>query len=342
MSIAWTSSPEASFALDFAMKAGPLAGRIERETKVDSLTKTDLSPVTVADFAVQALAGCLLRRAFPNDVLVGEESAAMLAEAGNNHSLAEITHFLTELIPEATPDLACEWINHGTATPGDRFWTLDPIDGTKGFIRGHQYATALALVEKGRVSLAILTCPKLAVTPGNAVVVPSGEGSVLFAVRGGGAWTMRIGSRDMIRLRVSSSANPEQAVLVRSYEDSHTDTEQIRSLVEILGIVAKPVRMDSQTKYALIAGGIADVLLRGQPPRSRYAPKIWDHAAGTLIVEEARGTVSDLQGRDLDFSAGRTLARNDGVLATNRELHAPVLDALRRITETTETTDKSR
>lgn len=338
MAIDWISA-EVSFALDFAGKAGPLAGVIERETKLGSLTKTDLSPVTVADFAVQALAGCLLRRAFPNDLLVGEESAAMLGEASNDHSLAEITHFLTPLLPEATPALACEWINHGTATPGDRFWTLDPIDGTKGFIRGHQYATALALVEKGRVSLAILTCPKLSVTPGEAVAVPSGEGSVLFAVRGEGAWTMPIGSRDMTRLRVSCTANPSEAVLVRSYEDSHTDTEQIHRLVEMLGIRARPVRMDSQTKYALIAAGVGDVLLRSSPPRNRYAPKIWDHAAGTLVVEEAGGTVSDLQGCELDFSVGRTLARNDGVLATNRELHAPVLDALRRIREATDHTE---
>ncbi len=50
-------------------------------------------------------------------------------------------------------------------------------------------------------------------------------------------------------------------------------------------------------------------------------------------MEEAGGSVTDLQGQELDFSAGRTLARNDGVLATNRELHAPVLEALRKIKE---------
>ncbi len=266
MGIAWTS-PEVEFALDFAMMAGSLASQIERETKIKSLTKTDLSPVTTADFAVQALAGCLLRKVFPEDVLVGEESAAMLAEVDNNNSLTEITHFLGRYLPEATPRLTCDWINHGTATPGERFWTLDPIDGTKGFIRGHQYATALALIEKGRVQLGVLTCPKLFVVPGKADIVPSGEGSVLFAVRGEGAWAMRIGSREMTRVRVSPSANPADAVLVRSFEDSHTDTDQIRRLVDALGIVAKPVRMDSQTKYALIAAGVADVLLARPAPQ---------------------------------------------------------------------------
>ena len=65
--------------------------------------------------------------------------------------------------------------------------------------------------------------------------------------------------------------------------------------------------------------------------KRRYREKIWDQAAGSLIIEEAGGKVSDLDGKPLDFSAGRTLANNRGVLATNGLLHDSALAALRKI-----------
>jgi 3'(2'), 5'-bisphosphate nucleotidase len=62
-----------------------------------------------------------------------------------------------------------------------------------------------------------------------------------------------------------------------------------------------------------------------------YREKIWDQAAGSLIVEEAGGWVTDLDGKPLDFTAGRTLADNRGILATNGHLHPAALEALRAI-----------
>ena len=62
-----------------------------------------------------------------------------------------------------------------------------------------------------------------------------------------------------------------------------------------------------------------------------YHEKIWDQAAGSLVVEEAGGRISDLDGRPLDFTAGRTLARNRGVLASNGHLHEVALQALRQV-----------
>ena len=59
-----------------------------------------------------------------------------------------------------------------------------------------------------------------------------------------------------------------------------------------------------------------------------YRERIWDHAAGSLIVEEAGGQVTDLEGASLDFSAGWTLLRNRGMIATNGRLHHQLLSAL--------------
>lgn len=90
--------------------------------------------------------------------------------------------------------------------------------------------------------------------------------------------------------------------------------------------------MDSQAKYALLASGEADIMLRLlSPSKPHYREKIWDQAAGSLILEEAGGKISDLDGKPLDFTAGRTLGNNRGVLASNHQLHAAAINTLHTI-----------
>jgi 3'(2'), 5'-bisphosphate nucleotidase len=115
-------------------------------------------------------------------------------------------------------------------------------------------------------------------------------------------------------------------------EKSHTNVDEISQLATKLGTTEKPVGMDSQAKYAVLAAGGGDVMLRLlSPSRPDYREKIWDQAAGSIVIEEAGGRISDLDGRSLDFSHGRTLAKNRGVLATNGHLHEAVLAVLREI-----------
>jgi 3'(2'), 5'-bisphosphate nucleotidase len=79
-----------------------------------------------------------------------------------------------------------------------------------------------------------------------------------------------------------------------------------------------------------VARGDADIYLR-LPTRADYEEKIWDHAAGELLVREAGGRVSDMRGRPLEFSRGRTLSGNRGAIATNGALHDRVVSATRRV-----------
>jgi 3'(2'), 5'-bisphosphate nucleotidase len=91
------------------------------------------------------------------------------------------------------------------------------------------------------------------------------------------------------------------------------------------------VRIDSQVKYAVLARGEAEVYLRLPSPKTPdYREKIWDHAAGSLIVEEAGGNVSDMNGVPLHFGCGRLLSDNAGVVATNGGLHQRVMEGVRK------------
>ena len=133
-------------------------------------------------------------------------------------------------------------------------------------------------------------------------------------------------------MQASQRSDPGEARLLRSFEADHTNTDQLDEVIRALHIQAPPVAMDSQAKYAVLAAGAGDLLLRLLSPKQPdYREKIWDQAAGSLVVEEAGGCISDLEGRPLDFTVGRTLARNRGVLASNGYLHAVALQAARQV-----------
>jgi len=320
------SRPEILFAIGVVEQASRLAREVRAGMEVQGVTKGDLSPVTVADFAVQALVGRGLGTAFPEATLVGEESAAVLREPGEAALLETITGFVSRYTGGATGDDVCAWIDRGTAAPGERFWTLDPIDGTKGYLRGGQYAIALALIEAGRPVLGVLGCPNL-----GAGCDPAGGGGVIaVAAAGEGTWMRVLDTADGFSpLRVSACSDARQARVLRSYESGHTNVDQVDEIAARLGIEAQSVGLDSQAKYAVLASGGGELLFRLlSPKRPDYREMIWDQAAGAIVLEEAGGRITDLSGAPLDFSQGKTLARNKGVFASNGPLHDAGLAAI--------------
>jgi 3'(2'), 5'-bisphosphate nucleotidase len=297
----------------------------QRLVTADTLEKKDKSPVTVADFASQAIVCAHLEAALPRDPVVGEEDAHELREDANGALRAAVVERVAaERGQTLDPARVLAWIDRGgaAATEG-RMWTLDPIDGTKGFLRGEQYAIALALLVGGEVQLGVLGCPNLDHDgrPGALFVALRGEGA-----RVGSLWDEGDEGRPIAPMRVAS---PAEARFCESVESGHSDQDESAAVARLLGITSAPCRMDSQCKYGAVARGDAQIYLR-LPTRADYQEKIWDHAAGKLVVEAAGGTVTDVEGRALDFSRGRTLASNKGVIATCGGIHAAVVDAVAR------------
>lgn len=325
-------NPQIRFALDVVQEAASLVRTIQQEMVSLALAKQDRSPVTVADFAAQALVAYRLSQAFPDTCLVGEENSADLKSSPD--TLAQVAHFVARLIPSATPTNVLEWIDRGAQNPGDYYWTLDPVDGTKGFLRGGQYAIALALMVDGRPEIGVLGCPNLAADGSQEM---SGRGALFAAMRGTGSFALPIstpGSNQahLHRIQTTDENDPCLARLLGSFEASHTNADLMDGLVKHLAIQAETIRMDSQAKYAVLAAGKGEAIVRLlSPDRPDYKEKLWDHAAGSLVVEEAGGRVTDLDGKPLDFTAGRVLIHNRGLLVTNRTLHPIFLEALQRL-----------
>lgn len=305
--------------------AAALCREVQSSIAKGVLKKADRSPVTVADFGSQAIVCKTIMDVFPDDAVVGEEAADALREAGNEALRDKVVQNVSAHIPGADQETVLGWIDRGGDNAhGSRFWTLDPIDGTKGFLRNEQYAIALALIEDGQVQVAALCCPNLAISNDNAAV-----GLVFGAVAGAGVAAHELDGGRVVDVATSKQSDPTKARFCESVESGHSSHDDAASVAADLGITEPSVRLDSQAKYAVVARGEADIYMR-LPTRPGYTERIWDHAAGMLVIEEAGGKVTDIDGNPLDFTHGRGLEQNRGVIASNGLLHGRVLDALKR------------
>jgi 3'(2'), 5'-bisphosphate nucleotidase len=319
---------EKQIAIEAVTLASQLCSAVRTEiVGVGSLAKDDKSPVTIADFGSQALVCHHVRAGFPQDSIVGEEDSTDLQKPENASTLAQVVGYVRRFQPDATAEDVCRWIDAGNGQVGARFWTLDPIDGTKGFLRNDQYAIALALIENGQVQLGVLGCPALPLDMNS----PSGQTGVVFvAVRGEGAAMAPLGSASFAPIHVLHTLDGSRLRFVESVEADHGNAALQRAIAQAAGISEPPLRMDSQVKYGAVARGDAALYLRLPSTKSPdYREKIWDHAAGALIVEEAGGRVTDMHGQPLDFASDYKMNDNRGVIASQGTLHQAALSALR-------------
>jgi len=321
---------ERQTAVAAVLKACKLCSTVQANLVSDeSMAKKDKSPVTVADFGAQAVVSKALADAFPEVPLVGEEDAAELRMEENAELRGKVVANVQQVQFDLDEADILEAIDRGTYEGGGtgRHWTLDPIDGTKGFLRLDQYAVALALIENGEVILGVLGCPNL---PCDAKNPDGAKGMLFIAEKGHGAYARTIDDAAEKAVHVTDIDDPAKASFCESVESGHSNQSESAQVAEILGIGVPPYRIDSQCKYAAVARGDASIYLR-LPTRKGYEEKIWDHAAGAIVITEAGGRVTDVRGKDLDFSIGRTLRDNLGVIVTNGLLHEATLKAVREV-----------
>lgn len=334
-------------------RATLLTKRVFHEKAKGTVSKDDKSPVTIGDFGAQALIIQAIRKNFPSDEVVGEEEASSLRE--NNKLRGEIWNLVEETrlddaeaeavlggpIEREEEMLDAIDAGKGAGGPKGRIWALDPIDGTKGFLRGGQYAVCLALIVDGDVKVGVMGCPNLPVddsTPLDADIGANqtddeGRGVLFSAVLGHGATSRPLGRgalQPSQRIGMRSLTDVTQATFCESVEAGHSSHDDQAKIAQKLGITRPSVRMDSQAKYASIARGAGDVYLR-LPVSKTYQEKIWDHASGELLVREAGGQVTDANGKRLDFGKGRTLRENKGIVAAPKNLHEKVVEVVKEV-----------
>jgi HAL2 family 3'(2'),5'-bisphosphate nucleotidase len=303
----------------------------------DTMQKADSSPVTCADFAAQAILILLLKRQFPGIPFVAEEDAHELRAPSGKALAQSIVAWVRRCsqLEAVTDDDVLRAIDSGGFEPGSLtsdddgrlFWCIDPIDGTKGFLRNDQYAVCLGLVRcetnhlgavSGKPVLGVLGCPRLPSSlPATGEERLEPRGVVLHAASGQGvvSSSWRPARAGVAEGDVSVDARSRLApnCFVESVEAHSTDQTVSVQVATMVGLAPAPLRLDSQAKYAAVARGDAAAYLR----LAGYRHNIWDHAAGACIVAESGGRVTDAVGAPLNFAAGRTLSDNrGGIVAT--------------------------
>ena len=225
-------------------------------------TKPDLTPVSDADRAVERELRRLLAEQRPGEAILGEE----FGERGG---------------------------------VGSRRWVLDPIDGTKNFVRGVPvWATLLALMDGPEVTLSVVSAPAL--------------GRRWWAVRGGGAWVTEFGGEPR-KLGVSAVSELADASISYAGLDCWAERGRLDHLVDLLRTCWRTRSYGDFWAHMMVAEGAVDICV--EPEVS-----LWDLAAPALIVTEAGGRFTDL--------AGRPTPAGGSAVSTNGRLHAAVLNRL--------------
>jgi histidinol-phosphatase len=249
------------FAHVLADSADDITMRRFRALDLSVQAKPDLTPVTDADLATEESLRNVLRRARPRDSMLGEE--------------------------------------YGKTGTGSRCWIIDPIDGTKNFVRGVPvWATLVALMAEREVTVGVVSAPAL--------------GRRWWAGQGGGAWT----GRSLIKAtacRVSEVARLSDASL--SYSDLATWEESGR-FDEFIGLARAVWRTRAYGDFwshVLVAEGAVDI-------SAECEVSLWDLAALQIIVTEAGGIFTDL--------AGGATPDGGSVICSNGLLHGEALGML--------------
>lgn len=325
-----TFEMERTLVRDAARTAGLLclAVRDDMLGQPESMAKAGDEPVTIADFGAQAVILDAIARHCPEDGVYAEESAADYDALASELQRSHVVHYVGRAMGRnvSTDDIR-RYLDHGRGVDSGRMWAIDPIDGTKGFLRGDQFAVAIGLLIESRLAVAALACPMM---PFNSTQSEGEWGVVFVAVRGQGATVEPLQGGAARPLHVSGAQEMAKVRVVESVESRHTDHAFSAGVMAHASIGGETVRIDSQAKYGAVADGRAEVYIRHSPDRTRHE-RIWDHAAGALIILEAGGMATDLDGQPLDFGHGMRLAKNRGVLATNGLIHQALLGAIQHV-----------
>ena len=307
-----------------AILAGLSALRVvlsEPDARVPMI-KPDGTPVTAGDLAVQMAVCAVLARRTPDLIVVGEEGEGSVGGPEGARLLSRAIAAVRSAMGSDAPSDPAKFLASHPIPSGRSWWTVDPIDGTKGFRSGRHYALCLALVEETRATVGVLSCPTLMMGRDPLEIGSDDQpGTIYAALEGGGAWKFApsAGMHSMpasaVRvIRPRATGTPWR--VCDSIEGSSRAT-RMRKVMDQTGLPWTSVSLDSQCKYALVAEGAADCFMR-VPSATRHEC-VWDHAPGAIVATEAGAAVSDLAGNPLLF-AGPALDRNRGTLACDASI----------------------
>ncbi|MGB5912333.1 MAG: inositol monophosphatase family protein [Promethearchaeia archaeon] len=273
-----------------------------------SFQKDDESPVTLADYASQLFIVKKLREKFPNDQIIAEESY-------NSHIDINVQKIIKRCYRSLELDLVedIERLLNYRGSYSPRQWTIDPIDGTKGFQKNLSYAVGIGFMINSELIAAAIGVPNY-----------NEKGRAIFIAGKNQGTRVSYGEEDFIPISVTNKNNIKKAKMCHSLHYNEPWVMEFAQIAEISNII----QMDSMAKFCMVADGTADLYIKPMDENRSFS---WDFLPGVLIVNEAGGIVSDLKGNNLKFNNEKCIISAPGLVASNGVLHEEILKYLKGI-----------
>jgi len=293
---------ELTFAVKLVRKATEITEWF-RKHGFESFLKSDQSPVTLADLASQLYIISELKYYFPNDEIIAEEENINFINLNAENLMKQC---FNELNLENLKVIKENIGYRGKSS--ERQWTIDPIDGTQGYQKGLPYAVGIGLMSK--------SIPKVC-----AIAAPNyNESSIsIFKAEEDQGAQASYDNNDFKQILVNKN---EDLHNIRLCHSLHYDKPWVINFAKRIGI-KHFIQVDSMIKFCMVAEGTAELYIK---PLDKEHSFTWDFMPGDLIVREARGSVTDLNGERLKFKKERCIWTAPGIIASNGIIQKKILE----------------
>ena len=296
---------ELSLAIDLVKKASKITEWF-RTKHSSSFIKKDDSPVTLADFASQIFIISEIKKSFPEDQIIAEEESGVFL---NSNAEKILKRCYTSIQINFEENLK-ETLNY-RGPSSNRQWTVDPIDGTKGFQKNLAYAIGIGFM--------IQTEPTVC-----AIGVPNYKNTniTIFSAEKNHGAKVSYGDQNFSKLKVSDIKDLKTSRMAYSL---HYNKPWVLDFAKSLNIT-NFIPMDSMAKLCMVAEGSAEIYIK---PMNIQRSFTWDFLPGELLVKEAGGMITDIKGNPIKYLNEKCKVTAPGLIASNGTIHDDLLNALK-------------
>jgi len=296
---------ELSLAVDLVKQASKITEWFRTKNSL-SFTKKDDSPVTLADFACQIFIISSIKKYFPEDQIIAEEESSAFLDLDAENIIKRCYTSLNIIFEENLKDT----LNY-RGPSSKRQWTVDPIDGTKGFQKGLAYAIGMGFMIQGEPTVCAIGVPNYKNT----------SLTIFSAEKNHGA-KVSYGDQNFAKISVSNKNDFKKFRICHSL---HYNKPWVLDFARSIGI-SNVIPLDSMAKLCMVADGSSELYIK---PLNMQRSFTWDFLPGELLIKEAGGKITDIRGNPIQYVNDKCKITAPGLIASNGIMHEELLNALK-------------
>ena len=296
---------ELSLAVNLVKQASKITEWFRAKNYLPFIKKDD-SPVTLADFASQIFIISNIKKYFPEDQIIAEEESSAFLDLDAENIIKRCYTSLNVIFEENLKDT----LNY-RGLSSKRQWTVDPIDGTKGFQRDLAYAIGMGFMIQGEPTVCAIGVPNYKNT----------SLTIFSAEKNHGA-KVSYGDQNFTIISVSNKNDFKKFRICHSL---HYNKPWVLDFARSIG-VSNFIPLDSMVKLCMVADGSSELYIK---PMNMQRSFTWDFLPGELLVKEAGGKITDIRGNPIQYVNDKCKITAPGLIASNGIMHEELLNALK-------------